>query len=218
MHPLNSLIHFILLTFTLTSTSQTKNSYENDYNTVTINNKTWMAENLNSSNFRNGDIIPEVKNIDQWNKIKSPAWCYYEYNTPQGKKFGKLYNWYAVNDPRGLAPEGWHIPSESEFQSLSDFLGGALISGELLKNTVGWKSYSGIEANGNNKSGFTALPAGNISIMGFANKDYATGFWSSSLQKEFNQPIYFGLFGDGKTFMKNYSDYETGFSIRCIKD
>jgi Fibrobacter succinogenes major domain (Fib_succ_major) len=111
---------------------------------VKIGKQTWMSKNLDVSTFRNGEQIPQAKDVEQWqyagtNKI--PAWCYYEFNESNGKKYGKLYNWFAVSDSRGLAPNGYHIPSDAEWDILTDFLGGADIAGKKMKSKDGWKSY-----------------------------------------------------------------------------
>ena len=84
----------------------------------------WMTKNLNADHYRNGDSIPEVRDSATWANLKTGAWCYYENNTVIGVKYGKLYNWYAVNDLRGLAPNGWHIPSDSEWTKLVNCMGG----------------------------------------------------------------------------------------------
>jgi len=76
----------------------------------------WMEENLNTDVYRNGDSIPEVKDPEEWKKLKTGAWCYYNNDAENGKKYGRLYNWYAITDPRGLTPKGWHIPSKNEFE------------------------------------------------------------------------------------------------------
>lgn len=208
---------FVFLCFTNIS-AQVTDIDGNEYKSVTIGNKIWMAENLNVSHFRNGDPIPQVQDLNKWYRLTTPAWCYYENNTEEGKTYGKLYNWYAITDPRGLAPEGWHIPSEEEFKQLSTALGGDAVSGEKLKAKTSWKSYSGSSANGNNNSGFNAIGAGNTSIMGFVNKNYITGYWTSSSQADLKSPIYFSLFGDGNYIFKNFGDNKDGFSIRCVKD
>ena len=113
-------------------------------NDVKIGKQTWMSKNLDVSTYRNGEQIPQAKDAAQWkyastNKI--PAWCYYEFNESNGKKYGKLYNWYAVSDSRGLAPNGYHIPSDAEWTILTDFLGGSDIAGKKMKSKDGWKSY-----------------------------------------------------------------------------
>ncbi|MBK7446999.1 MAG: fibrobacter succinogenes major paralogous domain-containing protein [Ignavibacteria bacterium] len=84
-----------------------------------------MSENLEVSVFRNGDLIPEAQKDSEWKNAGDsgkPAWCHYKNNPANGKKYGKLYNWYAVNDSRGLAPEGWHIPSDTEWTELINYL------------------------------------------------------------------------------------------------
>ncbi|MGD1006866.1 MAG: fibrobacter succinogenes major paralogous domain-containing protein, partial [Ignavibacteriaceae bacterium] len=91
---------------------------QSSYKTVKIGEQTWMLGNLNVDHYRNGDAIPEVEDPAQWGNLKTGAWCYYRNDPGNDKKYGKLYNWYAVNDPRGLAPEGWHIPTQAEFKTL----------------------------------------------------------------------------------------------------
>ena len=111
------------------------------YKSVKIGNQTWMAENLNVSTFRNGDPIPEAKTDEEWKRAgenQQPAWCYYENDPKNGQKYGKLYNWYAVNDPRGLAPEGWHVSTNIEWKNLADFQGGRWDAGKKMKSTSGW--------------------------------------------------------------------------------
>jgi hypothetical protein len=112
---------------------------------VKIGTQVWTSKDLDVSTFRNGEAIPQAKDKAQWkyasdNKI--PAWCYYEFNENNGKKFGKLYNWYAVSDARGLAPKGYHVPTDSEWTILVDFLGGEKIAGKKMKSKDGWKSYT----------------------------------------------------------------------------
>jgi uncharacterized protein (TIGR02145 family) len=129
------------------------------YKYVTIGNQTWMAENLDAAVFRNGDPIKEVKSDEEWDKAGFegiPAWCYYGNDQDIGKKYGKLYNWYAVHDKRGLAPDGWHVPDSMEWQSLADFLGGRETAGELLKSSEGWM----LNGNGTDDYGFSAIPGG----------------------------------------------------------
>ena len=130
----------------------------NTYSSITINSKQWMKENLNVSKYRNGDVIPEVTDITQWDDLTTGAWCYYANDTANGTTYGKLYNWYAVNDPRGLAPAGWHIPTDQEWTSLTTFLGGASVAGSKMRDTGGLWSASGQPAT--NQAGFSALPGG----------------------------------------------------------
>jgi uncharacterized protein (TIGR02145 family) len=97
-------------------------AFVDDIETVLIGNQEWTTKNLNVSKYRNGDIIPEVKDPKKWANLKTGAWCYYDNDPKNGEIYGKLYNWYAVNDPRGLAPEGYHVPSQNEWQELRSFL------------------------------------------------------------------------------------------------
>ncbi len=109
-----------------------------------IGKQVWMTKNLDVSTFRNGDSIPHAKNSDQWkyaSENKIPAWCYNDYDETNGKKYGKLYNYYAVSDRRGLAPKGFHIPSLDEWKILIEALGGEEIAGKILKSNASWESY-----------------------------------------------------------------------------
>jgi uncharacterized protein (TIGR02145 family) len=104
--------------------------------TVTIGTQVWTTKNLDVSTFRNGDVIPQASTDEAWEAAgenKQPAWCYYDNDTANASKYGKLYNWYAVNDPRGLAPAGYHIPSDAEWTVLTDFLGDEGIAGKKMK-------------------------------------------------------------------------------------
>ena len=109
---------------------------------VAIGSQVWMSTNLNVSTYRNGDVIPQVQDRDAWAKLTTGAWCYYENNAANGTKYGKLYNWYAVNDARGLAPAGWHIPTDGEWTVLSTYLGGEDVAGKKMKSTSGWESWT----------------------------------------------------------------------------
>ena len=112
---------------------------------VKIGTQVWTSKNLEVSTFRNGEAIPEAKSKEEWAKAgvnRQPAWCYYDNDPNNGKKYGKLYNWYAVNDSRGLAPKGYYIPSDAEWTVLTDFLGGDGKAGEKMKSKSGWKGKS----------------------------------------------------------------------------
>ena len=143
MTKLNLSFTVLLLSFGLITKGQT----------VKIGSVNWSEKNLAVSQFRNGDNIAEVKTDEEWEKFgnqKKPAWCYYQNDSSNGTKYGKLYNWYAVNDKRGLAPSGWHIATDDEWQLLIDGLGGDEAGGSKIKNTTGWNR----NGNGNNSSGF----------------------------------------------------------------
>jgi uncharacterized protein (TIGR02145 family) len=111
---------------------------------VTIGSQVWTSTNLDVSTFRNGDPIPQAKTDEEWKKAEEngePAWCYNDNDPSNGTKYGKLYNWHAVNDPRGLAPNGYHIPTDAEWTILTDYLGGEDNAGTKMKSTSGWLSY-----------------------------------------------------------------------------
>jgi uncharacterized protein (TIGR02145 family) len=123
----------------------------NIYKTVEIGKQEWMAENLNVSYFHNGDPIPEAKTDEQWKTAgdkEQPVWCYYDNDPANGKKYGKLYNWYAVDSLlRKISPIGWKIPSKREWEMLTDFLGGIKVAGTKMKNQEGWSK----NGNGTNE-------------------------------------------------------------------
>jgi uncharacterized protein (TIGR02145 family) len=111
--------------------------------TVVIGSQVWMTKNLDVAIFRNGDTIPQATSEEAWiaaAENMQPAWCYYNNDPKNGKKYGKLYNWYAVNDPRGLAPMGFHIPSEEEWNILNVYLDNGVSSGKKMKSISGWNS------------------------------------------------------------------------------
>jgi len=100
---------------------------------ITIGTQKWMIVNLDIETYRNGDIIPQVTDPTAWKELTTGAWCYYGNNDDNGAKYGKLYNWYAVNDSRGLAPQGWHISTDAEWTTLSTLLGGEDIAGGKIE-------------------------------------------------------------------------------------
>ncbi len=187
---------------------------------VKIGNQVWMTKNLNVDKFRNGDPIPEVKTHKEWDKAGlegKPAWCYYDNDSANGEKYGKLYNWHAVYDPRGLAPEGWGTPSDEDWSMLTDFLGGEDVAGKKIKFTDFWKK----RGNGTNESGLSFLPGGVRSFDGkFAGID-GNGFWWSSTEHSVEDgPIVAWiryLNYKAGSLGRNYSLKEEGLSVRCIK-
>jgi uncharacterized protein (TIGR02145 family) len=188
------------------------------YNWVEIDGQVWMSENLNADKFRNGDPIPEAKTWDEWQvagENEQPAWCYYENEHKNGTKYGKLYNWYATNDPRGLAPEGWRIPSDAEWNRLINFLGGEELAGHKMKSTWAWLD----GGNGNNVSGFNGLPGGLRNYVGtFYFIGYNGIWWSSTEDDTFNNALCRTLdYGNGSVY-SFYDDKTYGYSVRCLRD
>ena len=182
---------------------------------VRIGNQVWMTKNLNVDRFRNGDPIPQARTAEEWARAgenKQPAWCYYENDPANGAKYGKLYNWYAVNDSRGLAPQGWRVPSDAEWTKLADFLGPD--AGTKMKSTGGWAEIG----NGTNSSGFSGLPGGGRYFDGTFNYIGKFGFWWSSSERNTHYAWYRSLtYGSGNVSRLN-DDKGYGFSVRCLRD
>jgi uncharacterized protein (TIGR02145 family) len=191
------------------------------FETVKIGNQTWSSENLNVDAFRNGDKIKQAKSARKWKKMArkhKPAWCYYENKTANGVVYGKLYNWYAVNDPRGLVPCGWHVPTDKEWNELSEFLGGEDVAGIKLKSDKGWKLHINNLSDGNNKSGFKGLPGG----YRFSNGDFFYkgnfGYWWSATLENDEKAFFRDLSFDKSSLGKDSNEKVNGMSVRCVKD
>ena len=184
---------------------------------VKIGNQTWMSKNLDVSTFRNGEAIPEAKNEKQWLKAsenQTAAFCYYEYRSNNGKVYGKLYNWYAVNDSRGLAPKGYHIPSDEEWIIVTDFLGGSDIAGKKMKSKNGWAN----DWNGNNSSRFNGLPGASCIYYGdFSSIADCGGCWSSS-ENNTDSAWSRGLVSSRTKVFSNHGFKYFGLSVRCLRD
>jgi uncharacterized protein (TIGR02145 family) len=184
---------------------------------VTIGTQQWMEKNLDVVTYRNGDIIPQVISAAAWAGLTTGAWCYYNNDPLKGAIHGKLYNWYAVNDPRGLAPQGWHIPTDAEWTTLSTFLGGDAAAGGKLK-TAGITIWNTPNTSATNESGFAGLPGGwRLNAGMFSNVgDY--GFWWSATQLNSANAWYLALYYNvGYLYRGDYYKYY-GFSVRCLRD
>lgn len=187
---------------------------------VTIGTQVWMTKNLNVDKFRNGDPIPHAKTDEEWKKAAfygEPAWCYYINQPDNGDRYGKLYNWFAVNDPRGLAPEGWKIPSDEDWRRLTDFLGGKDVAGAKIKSKSGWEA----SGNGTNESGFSGLPGGFRDADAEFLRIGSHGYWWSSTETSRYSRYYAWFrrlsYGYGSVRRSDY-DKDNGASVRCIKD
>jgi uncharacterized protein (TIGR02145 family) len=201
------------------------------FKTVKIGDQVWMVENLNVDHYRNGDPIPEVKHPVEWVNLTTGAWCYYNNDPANGKIYGRLYNWYAVNDSRGLAPEGWHVPTDEEWKELEMYLGmsqseadskryrGTNKGGKLKEaDTTHWESPN---TDATNEIGFTALPGGYRGHSGgcgyFDSMRYNAYFWSST-ERGSDSAWYRTLNYSVSEVSRNYSNKHYGFSVRCVKD
>ena len=181
---------------------------------VTIGTQVWMSSNLNVIKYRNGDTIPMVSNQTKWANLTTGAWCYYLNKSANGKVVGRLYNWYAVNDSRGLAPLGWHIPSEPEWQTLTTFLGGQLIAGGKMKSTsILWNAPN---TGATNSSGFTALPGGKRTEFEFREFGLTSQFWSSTAISPIESWAPYLDF-DRANITECECFKNQGYYVRCIK-
>jgi uncharacterized protein (TIGR02145 family) len=197
------------------------------YQSVTIGTQTWMKTNLEVDHYLNGDEIPQVTDNSQWANLTTGAWCYYLNNDNYGPYYGKLYNWYALNDPRGIAPEGWRIPSDNDWITMEKTIG----MSQTEVNQTGWRgsnegsklkqegTESWISPNSNNNStGFTALGGGYRTEDGFFNiaKEYG-GWWSNSIFNSSTAWARTMKYSNSNIERLNYNK-KCGFSVRCIKN
>lgn len=211
------LITLTFLISTMSMEAQVTDKDGNNYNMVQIGSQVWMGANLNVSRFRNGDIIPEAGGADEWTKAGNEgraAWCYYNNDPAMGAIYGKLYNWYAVHDPRGLAPAGWHVPSKLEWVALTDHLGYD-ISGGSMKTSTLWNSPN---TGATNSSGFAGLPGGfRIDEGRFLNIAEVGCWWSSS--ENGSQSAWFrSLYSNMDGLDHGGSNNGRGYSVRCVRD
>jgi len=194
---------------------------EPDFDAVKIGENSWMIKNLDVVTFKNGDTIPETKTKEEWvayGTARKAAWCYYNNDIGEGAQFGKLYNWYAVNDPRGLAPAGWHIPTDVEWGLLGLEMGGDQKAGEALKYTYGWENTKDSSGNGTNASGFEALAGGLRNGLGaFGYKGQGAGWWSSTAIDTTKSWYRFVLYASPMVYKDAYGN-RNGLAVRCVKD
>ena len=186
-----------------------------DYATVLIGEQCWFAENLRSEHYENGDAIPASLDVDEWLSTTAGATVVYDEDDSFKEVYGRLYNWYAVDDSRGLCPSGWHVPTDEEWTVMTDHLGGETVAGGQMKSTYGWSS----GGNGTNSSGFSGLPGGyrNLgSSAGFSGAGEFASWWSSSLygSNAWARDLYYG-----NESISRYNEVPRfGMSVRCIQD
>lgn len=199
----------------------------NNYRTIVIGTQEWMSENLNTGLYRNGEPVNNITGTSQWQNTTTGAWCYYNNDIQLECPYGKLYNWYAVTDSRNLCPTGWHIPTDTDWNILIQYLDSLYLSaangsqsdsaGGKIKNS-GITYWSSTNVGDSNSSGFSGLPAGNRSSTGsFSNLYNYTNWWTASQNtsstswsrslRYFNSDVY-----------RLSSNKTTGFSVRCLKD
>ena len=189
----------------------------NSYKTIVIGDQEWMAENLRTSTFANGEIIANVTNPEQWNVLTTPAWCHYDNNPQYDNLQGKLYNWYAASNARNVCPNGWHLPKLSEWEQLSDYLGGNPIAGARLTSPLPtWEVQVGISTN---ESGFSAVHSG--LCHPFQNL-YTEAIWWTSTLRTSGSPLILTVRPEGvgsRGFVDGFEvPFVLGICVRCIKN
>ena len=180
---------------------------------VSIGSQTWSM-NLNVKNFKNGDPIPKAQTGEEWSKAaedKTPAWCYLDNDPSTADKYGILYNWYAVNDPRGLAPEGWHIATNQEWETLiHSFPNG---NAKKLKTAEGWtKGFSGT-----NETGFSGYPVGFRGVPNFHRRGQMTIYWTSD-EDDSESALAAKLEYNYQHAVLGPQYKDMGLSVRCVKN
>jgi uncharacterized protein (TIGR02145 family) len=214
------LIFIGIALFIIKGQSQTVTDIDgNVYNTVTIGTQVWLKENLKTTHFNNGDSIPFVTYLHLWEFLTTPAYCNYFNDSNNVSTYGRLYNWNTVNDNRNMCPIGWHVPADTEWTILVNYLGGYSIAGGKMKepDTIHWWSPN---IGASNYSGFTGLPGGYInSHTGgmFVNKRLSGYFWSSTGCDTcgYWSRILFNFTPEIHRIGLQYTD---GLSVRCLSD
>lgn len=188
----------------------------NVYNTITIGTQVWMIENLKATKYNDGTSIPNVTNNTAWGNLTTPGYCWYNNDVSNKNLYGALYNWYAVNTNK-LAPQGWHVPTDAEWTTLTTFLGGESIAGGKLKET-GTSHWQSPNTGATNEPGFTALPGGYRSyVVTFYNICSYGGWWSST-EDDTIYAWFRSLYSDYSDAYRNGGDKSCGFSVRCVRD
>lgn len=194
----------------------------NTYKTITIGTQVWMAENLKTAIYRNGDPVLVVTDDNQWVLKTSGAMCDYDNESDYVPVYGRLYNWYAVNDSRNLAPAGWHVATDNDWTLLTTFLGGESVAAKELKETgvQHWQSYS-MTHNATNSCGFTALPGG-FRYEFYMNRTFwyinSYGRWWTATEND-ESTAWSREMCTGEDAVNRFESVKLyGYSVRCVKD
>jgi uncharacterized protein (TIGR02145 family) len=189
----------------------------NVYDTVHIGTQIWLKQNLKVTRYRNGDTILNVRDNTEWQYKITGACCDYNNNATYSSTYGKIYNFYAIIDSRNIAPYGWHVPSDAEWMTLINYLGGDNIAADKLKET-GSAHWTAPNTGASNESGFTALPGGNRNYNGgFADIENFGYWWSATLRYSYSA-WFQGIYCGSATVHRDAYPMSGGLSIRCIKD
>jgi len=239
MKTITQLLSFFLLIviISLATTSCKKNNDNNSpesgtvtdiegnvYKTVKIGSQWWMAENLKTTKYNDGTDIPQVKEYESWRYLASPGFCWFENDPDTYKnKYGALYNWYAVNTDK-LAPSGWHVPTDTEWNTLINYLGGWQVAGGKMKTTGTIEAGTGVwyapNAGATNESGFSAVPTGGREEGGNFLDEYGYGadWWTATGDGEYGAFDCLVAYSSPAVGCWEAMIKSCGFSIRCVKD
>ncbi len=202
--------------FTPEETGTLTDAEGNTYRTVLIGNQWWMAENLRTASYRDGESIPLVTDDVAWGTLKSPACCWYGNETENKEILGGLYNWYAVVTGR-LCPEGWHVPGDGEWEELNGYLEKGYMAGRRMVET-GTFLWKHVAFSATNESGFSGVPGGWRGSWSY-NALGTKGFWWSSTEYLTSKAWYRYLDGNPAFFGRGFTgDLFNGYSIRCVRD
>ena len=183
---------------------------------VKIDNQYWLKNNLNVATYNNGDPIPYYSNSTGWGSLTTPASCSYNFDASNDAVYGKLYNYYAVIDARGICPLGWHTPTDLEFRTLNTAIGG---NGGALKE-VGLVHWNTPNSGATNTTNFSALGAGYMGTSSPANQGIVTYYWTATASPyDATRAYTWSLSKDNTIFTQSYENTKVGgFSVRCIKN
>lgn len=189
----------------------------NIYATIKIGSQWWMAENLEVTHYRNGTALPNITDNISWGGLITGAYCNNQNDTANAAIYGRLFNWYAVNDSRNIAPAGSHVPTNAEWQTLIDYLGGEWVAGGKMKE-AGITHWINPNADATNESGFSALPGGIRTDLGYyGGIGYQALFWSIT-EYDSDNALSLELAYDFAAALREYDPKTCGFSVRCVKD
>lgn len=222
----NLIIPFIIIGLMVMVSSSCKKDNEimgtvtdidgNVYHTITIGTQVWMVENLKTTHYNDGTDLSNVTDDFNWAALETGGYRNYDNEESYAETYGRLYNWYAVESGK-LCPTGWHVPTDAEWITLTDFLGGETVAGGKLKEagTAHWNSPN---TDATNTSGFTALPGGCLSYTLTYDNMRNFGYWWTSTAYNSVVVYYRSLYSTRGSINKSYYSKQVGFSVRCIKD
>lgn len=188
----------------------------NVYHTITIGNQVWLLENLKVTRYRNGDLILNVTDSTQWDTLSTGAYCFYNNIEANASTYGHLYNFYTISDSRGLAPQGWHIPSDAEWSTLINYLGGEDVAGGSMK-TTGTSYWKTPNTGATNSSGLNVLPGGCRKDSTYDYLGSHAIFWTSTSSST-SGAYYLSLSYGGENVYRAAFLMTYGLSIRCVMD